>query len=315
MTVLVDTATVAPAERPELWADAHARIFFPLAIELTGTPAFTGRVLGHAVGPLSIHRIAGDASVVRRTRTRISDFDPERVLVSLLLRGRCVVEQGDRSVVLDSGELSSWESSHPFAVRALEPFDLLVVGVPHALLGPRLDAVCRRTAGRIPGDVGIGAIAGPFFRALWDAVDGDTAPLGRDDLADGALALARALHAPEPGSGAPPAPGPTLVAHMKAWIEEHLGDDDLGPEAIARAHHVSTRYLQKLFAAEGVSVSAWVRHRRLERCRRDLRDPALADERISSIACRWGLANHAHFSRAFRGAYGCSPRELRAGPV
>jgi AraC-like DNA-binding protein len=50
----------------------------------------------------------------------------------------------------------------------------------------------------------------------------------------------------------------------------------------------------------------------LERCLDDLRDPALADVPIARIAARWGMANHAQFSRAFRAAYGVTPREARA---
>jgi AraC-like DNA-binding protein len=32
---------------------------------------------------------------------------------------------------------------------------------------------------------------------------------------------------------------------------------------------------------------------------------------ISAIASRWGLPSAPHFSRLFRDAYGCSPREFR----
>ncbi|MGH3774727.1 MAG: helix-turn-helix domain-containing protein [Pseudonocardiaceae bacterium] len=48
-----------------------------------------------------------------------------------------------------------------------------------------------------------------------------------------------------------------------------------------------------------------------DRCRRDLLDPALADRPVSAIATRWGYPNAAHFSRAFRDAYGLPPREYR----
>jgi AraC-like DNA-binding protein len=71
---------------------------------------------------------------------------------------------------------------------------------------------------------------------------------------------------------------------IKAYIDDHLGDLALGPTSIARAHYISTRYLHKLFAGERLTVSDWVRRRRLEACRRDLRDPALAHETISAVA-------------------------------
>jgi AraC-like DNA-binding protein len=80
---------------------------------------------------------------------------------------------------------------------------------------------------------------------------------------------------------------------------------------VARACFISTRYLHRVFAGQGLSVCDWIRSERLERCRNDLVDPAYADLSISAIASRWGLPSAPHFSRLFRDAYGCSPREFR----
>jgi AraC-like DNA-binding protein len=74
---------------------------------------------------------------------------------------------------------------------------------------------------------------------------------------------------------------------------------------------VSLRSLYKLFEGERTSVAGLIRERRLERCRRDLLDPWLAARPVSAIAARWGLPNAAHFSRAFRAAYGVPPVEYR----
>jgi AraC-like DNA-binding protein len=120
-----------------------------------------------------------------------------------------------------------------------------------------------------------------------------------------------------------PVPQPTrlrtraeILLHIQSFIEANLGDPGLTPEEIARASFISTRYLHKLFEGEGTSVCRWIRAARLERCRRDLVDPALADETVLSIATRWCLPSPQHFSRLFRSAYGCSPSELRRdGPA
>jgi AraC-like DNA-binding protein len=83
----------------------------------------------------------------------------------------------------------------------------------------------------------------------------------------------------------------------------------LGPDQIARAHFVSTRYVHKLFAASGCGVAAWIREQRLERALADLRRSS--DASIGAIASRWGYRDASSFSRAFRQAYGSSPRALR----
>ncbi|MFI0452706.1 helix-turn-helix domain-containing protein [Actinomadura sp. 6N118] len=73
---------------------------------------------------------------------------------------------------------------------------------------------------------------------------------------------------------------------------------------VAAAHHISVRLLHKLFTDQEMTVADFIRHRRLERCRQDLRDPTLRNRPISSIGARHGLVNPAHFSRLFRDAYG-----------
>ena len=89
------------------------------------------------------------------------------------------------------------------------------------------------------------------------------------------------------------------------------GDCDLAPGPVAAAHYISVRYLYRLFEAQGTTVAAWIRHRRLERCRADLADPALGSTPVSAVAARWGLPDSAHFNRLFKRAYGLPPAEYR----
>lgn len=101
------------------------------------------------------------------------------------------------------------------------------------------------------------------------------------------------------------------MARIHAFVRENPGDARLTPAAIAAAHHISLRYLHKLFHQDGHTVAGWVRERRLEQCRRDLADPRLAAQSITAIAARWGFTSPTHFSQAFRSAYGHSPSQFR----
>jgi transcriptional regulator GlxA family with amidase domain len=100
-------------------------------------------------------------------------------------------------------------------------------------------------------------------------------------------------------------------AQLQAYISAWLGDPALTPERIAVANNVSLRTLHRIFQANDTTVAGWIRQRRLDRCRRDLTNLALADRPVRAIATRWGFVDAAHFSRAFKAAYGTSPAAYR----
>ncbi|MFF0244507.1 helix-turn-helix domain-containing protein [Streptosporangium sandarakinum] len=154
----------------------------------------------------------------------------------------------------------------------------------------------------------------------FDGFDGFTAPPracpvpGVDvRVATAVLGLLAALLTREPGAN--PSPVDTsrasTVARAQAFIERRLADPDLSPALVAAEHHVSVRHLQKLFEEQGLSVAGWIRRRRLERCRRDLADPAWNDLPVRAVAFRWGFTSESHFNRAFRAAYGAPPATYR----
>ena len=321
MAVLFDTTKLEAHERSDSWAVAHERIFFPIGVRFASTTASRGKIAAQPLGPLRAYRVSSDPSVVRRTSAAIRAEDPEQFLIATPLRGRTAIEQAGRSSVFGSGDISTWDSSRPFRVLHTEPFDLLLLVIPRTLLGARADAMYDRTAGRVSERSEIGGLATTFFRQVWRTLDSQAqahAPApAQEDLADGILALVRALHARD--APATPAarhlPSATLLSEIKSYIDQHLHDRRLRPDSIARTHSISKRYLHLLFARDGVTVSGWIRHRRLEACRRDLRDPALAHASISAIARHWALANPAHFSRSFRDTYGCTPSEFRYAAI
>jgi AraC-like DNA-binding protein len=82
-----------------------------------------------------------------------------------------------------------------------------------------------------------------------------------------------------------------LWPRIRTHIDHRLDDPDLGVASIAAAHYVSVRRLQKLFADHEQTVTGWIRNRRIEHCRKDLANSALADLAVTSIATRWGIVS------------------------
>lgn len=65
-----------------------------------------------------------------------------------------------------------------------------------------------------------------------------------------------------------------LQASVLAYIATHLDRPGLGPGSVARAHHISTRTLYRLFEGAGHSIAETIRGLRLDRIRHELVDPA-----------------------------------------
>jgi AraC-like DNA-binding protein len=98
---------------------------------------------------------------------------------------------------------------------------------------------------------------------------------------------------------------------LKAMIEARLCDPTLKPAAAAGAAGISVRYANDLLSQEGYSIERYILHRRLERARRALEDPAQARRSIGEIAFAWGFSDLSHFVRRFRSAYGLTPGDYR----
>ena len=311
MPLLVDTSTVPGPERFDYWAGAHGRVLHPLRLERPGRGPFAGRIRAHRVGAVTVFRIEGDASAIERTTRLVARHDPEELQVTHLVRGRFRIEQNHRTAFVGAGDLSGYETSHPYRVESAGPFELLLFALPRTLLGGRADAICARTAVALDGRSGPAAVAGPFLRSIADRIEDGTLDADAAGLGDCVADMVRMVF----GGSADPQddarPADALFAQVTAYIDAHLADAALSPRALAAAHFVSPRLLHRTFAERGHTVAGWIRTRRLDAVCRDLTEPAPDPRSIRAIAASRGFADAPHFNRLFRQVHGCTPGEYR----
>jgi AraC-like DNA-binding protein len=316
VTLLIDTAAVPPPERLDFWSESSRDAYHPVQIRSPEPDRFWARMWGYELGPITIFRIVAAANTMIRTSRAIATGDPECLHLEVILRGQMNAAQEGRTGIARSGDVISYETSHPAVFRADRPFESLVVRVPKSLLGPEAARISALTAIALPGSEQLPGAAAAFFQRLAAELAAETIGAEHVPAAVGRVVdVIRSLYC-----GPRPVREPErlrsraeILLTIESFIERNLGDPALEPAVIARASYISPRYLHKLFEAEGTTVCRWIRATRLERCADDLRDPALAHQTMLAIATHWGLPGAQHFSRAFRGAYGCSPREYRRG--
>jgi len=318
MSTLIRTDDVPPADRLDFVRDMTATTWVPMECRAERDGAYSGTFRASGLGAMQVVVMDIMPITVTRTPELISHVDPDFLKMVLVCGdGSTVVTQGGRQARLSTAEFAIYDTRRPYEVACGidqdGPTRLLTFMFPPSLLPLSRSRLRGLTALRIPATVGLGEVTSQFLLQLARNVDhyssAEAARLSTAALEVLATRLAHELELSDWST--PEARRHALLTTIQAFIQRHLGDPQLSPSAIAAAHHVSLRALQKLFHDEGLTVAGWIRQRRLERCRRDLADPALAARSVAGIAATWGFTSAADFSRAFRAAHGMPPAEYR----
>ncbi|MGW2635711.1 AraC-like ligand-binding domain-containing protein [Streptomyces sp. NPDC001348] len=315
MSKTLSTAPLASSEREECWHDVVSRTFIPLDVALLEKEPSPGTIVTERVGPLQIAHVRAGPQAVTRSRRLIARDGREYLTLSIQRRGTATKEQDGRESLLQPGDFSLSDSSRPFRKRLEGGFSFVSFHFPRQELHVGDEDLRRFTATAFNGGTGTAALVSAYFTTMArEAATFDDA--ARRRVAATALDLLTLMVDEYRGRAASPAAEPPAAAlvRVKDHIMRNLADPGLSPATIAAAHFMSVRRLHKLFEEDGATVAGWIRTQRLERCRRDLLRPTAHEIGVAGIARRWGFVSASHFSRAFRAAYGMSPREWQASP-
>jgi AraC-like DNA-binding protein len=293
------------------WEHVASQAIGALELRIDGDIDPTDEIVAGALGAVSVgalrSRHAGGAV---RTIRHVRRDSRELCKIDLPIDGSGVVEQDGRQARLRPGDVAFVDLSRP-ARWDMSPGRVIAVVFPRHLLPLPPERMRHLTAVAIPGDEGAGGLLSAFVPQVVHRLD-EYRPVEATRL--GAVLLDLLVPALGRLDGrVGPVGDSALASRISAFIDVHLSDPDLSPESIAAANHLSVRSLHRMFATRQATVATSIRERRLERCRRDLLDPALRDRSVSSIAARWGIMNPSHFTRIFHQAYGAPPARYRAG--
>jgi AraC-like DNA-binding protein len=312
VTTILSTDGVAPGEREAFWRQALSETFVPMTVGAATGERFAGCIRSDWIGRLMVAEVAATAQDVQRTRREISRTDAEYLQIGMVYRGAARVVQDGREAVLGAGDFAVFETTRPFRWTFDGDWDVGAFTLPRGSVGLSEAESRLLTARRLDGQAGITGVVSRFLRDLASNADHLSGAQSERVLADLTDLVVTLLGDWANGSEVVRSSlQRALIFRIKDYIDRRLADPTLGPAEIAAAVNISTRYLHMLFAGEHRSVSQYVRGLRLERCRRDLLDPRLADQSISTIAFRWGFGDLSGFNRAFRAAFGATPREVR----
>jgi AraC family transcriptional regulator, positive regulator of tynA and feaB len=311
----IDTDTLPPAQRVELWQVPGQ---LPMQAEPTDED-------GRRRFRIQLRRLSGPAArfadltatPMRLSRTKSHCHRDGMDMVSLTLMLDHGIEHQfgacEASILVQPGQILVKD----FAETAAAWWPTFHRGLNLHLSRPTLDAVIGNRSWHVHGTIlspgGLAPMLKAQMQALADIMARVTAT-ARAAALEATVTLATTVLRAELGSQIEDEEnGAGLFGAARVFIDQHLCSHDLNPDVIAKYLGCSRAHLYRVFAAHGVTVADYVREARLRRAHSLLKGGTDKSERIGDIAFRSGFDDPVHFTRLFRCRFGITPREVRAG--
>lgn len=303
------TDLIPASDRFDAWQWNAQKICGDCRFHFPRNSSFHGSIRARTVGQLQLTQFASSPLSFQKTPLDTALSANISYVVITQLQGTQSYRQGNLSTVLKPHDTTVINSALPWSSDSPEDCARLYLRVPAWLMRERLQASRLPLVRRVDSEIGLGVALYRLATSLYD----QAFALEADEEASGLEAFFHVLTTCL-GCTSPDTPGQArdLARRIDSFIRAHLADPALGPSEIAADAQISVRHLHRLFARNGRTVSDWIRERRLQACRQDLKDPRMYDQSITDIAFSWGFSDSAHFSRSFKKTFGVSPREFRS---
>lgn len=310
MAQCFSTDLVPVSDRLDAWLSNAKQVCGDCRFHFPKQVSFHGSIVRRVLGGQAFTRFASTpVSFAKFPVVSGNGEDPGCILITQLegIRRYC---QNGSVALLTPGDTTLVDAGRPWTSDCSDNCARLYLRVPRWFVQDRLRIGLLPVLPRIQGKYGLGATLFRLAISMYEEAESMSAEEGTVAVEAYLDILRGCVIRPESAA--------TRLDHcaqlrprVESFIEAHLSEPLLSPALIAAAASISVRHLHRIFAAKGCTVTAWIRERRLERCRTDLADPGLRERNITDIAFYWGFSDSAHFSHCFKQEFGVSPREFR----
>ncbi|MBH1965491.1 MAG: helix-turn-helix domain-containing protein [Comamonadaceae bacterium] len=306
------TSQVAAEDRFEAWRESIS-VIFDVSPSTRATPNdFQASVHATHLGQLLVGEIHFSAQQFARSKARAARDGLNHYIVQWYRDGGFAGQHdSDGDMQVRAGEIVFFDMTRPLRTVAA-PSRVMSLIVPRALCDEAFGVSAETLHGTVlhSGDVLHGLLA-DHLDSLHRRLPSISVEKGGDVVHATTRMLAACFR---PIQRARTRARQEIGAVTRERIEQHIGTNlgaPLTPESLCRTFGISRSLLYRLFEPLG-GVAHYVQQRRLLRAFHSLANPANQRLRVAEIGTRLGFSSEAHFSRAFRAAFGLSPRDVRA---
>lgn len=316
----IDVGSVARiGSRLAAWRDVLNTYYYPLDLSSPAALFDVGRLSVHDVASIRIGVLHSDPMTVRRHPTHIRRHSDDFFMMPISASGSLSLSQRGRECEVRPGDLAFIGTGDPYVYVQPTRNSVAAIRLPADMVRSRIPWIDDMTARQCPGEQPLVRVFQDFLRSMIRnsaALSDAEAEFLRRSLFD-LLALALTV----PGDAAFDETSVRFAHRQRIlhFIEEHVCDRELSSSAIARRLGLSPRYIQRIFAERGETLTEIIRRRRVAEAQQLLRSRSLANRSVEEICYSVGFQDPAYFSRVFRQETGMSPGEYRrhhaAGPA
>lgn len=266
---------------------------------------FHGEIDTSYAGSLKLSTVTTRNVNLYRTRQEIRHGNDAWFYTVFQLSGQAHIEQDDRQVRLETGDMTLIDASRPCSILWQQTSRQVSLLLPRQLLENSLRGSGISAVTRLERSLPMVQLS---QRLLHESMSSPSLSASESEAALEAMVclLRPMLHR----QAVTPTRREKQFQKIMTLIDDAIQEEHLRPEWLAGETGMSVRSLYRLFADKGLVVAQYIKNRRLDLCARALQS-ARDDEKLAGIGYRWGFSDHSHFSTAFKQRFGMSPGEYR----